>query len=206
MNKPIDLSSIDALLFDLGGVVIQIRFDRVMATWASHAGVPAADLTARFSFDQPYMDHEVGLIDSTAYFATLRESLGIDLTDAEFSEGWVAIYDSTIPGIESVLAQAKQRWPVYGFTNSNDAHIEIGAELFADSWSMFDKIFVSSQIGLRKPTKEAFEYVSQDMGVALDRILFFDDTAENVEGARAVGMPAVLVSSIDDVRGALELS
>jgi HAD superfamily hydrolase (TIGR01509 family) len=45
---------------------------------------------------------------------------------------------------------------------------------------------VSSTIGLRKPVAEAYDYVVRAIGVSADRIVFFDDTLENIEGARAV--------------------
>ena len=42
-------------------------------------------------------------------------------------------------------------------------------------------------MGLRKPEAEAFAAIANDVGVPLERILFFDDTEQNVAGARAVG-------------------
>src|SRR5262249_51914286 len=54
---------VHALLFDLGGVVIEIDFDRVLARWALHAGTDFAALKSRFSFDPSYQRHERGEID-----------------------------------------------------------------------------------------------------------------------------------------------
>jgi FMN phosphatase YigB (HAD superfamily) len=50
---------------------------------------------------------------------------------------------------------------------------------------------VSHEIGARKPEPAAFRSVVADMGLAPDRVLFFDDSAENVAGARACGLRAV---------------
>jgi putative hydrolase of the HAD superfamily len=58
--------------------------------------------------------------------------------------------------------------------------------------------FISSDIGLRKPDPEAFEFVAAQLGVPLSRILFLDDTLRNVEGARHVGMQAEQIRSPDD--------
>ncbi len=68
----------------------------------------------------------------------------------------------------------------------------------------FRQVFASSEIGLRKPEPEAFMAVADAMGTRPERILFFDDSQANVEGARQVGMSAVLVTSMDDVAGALD--
>ena len=68
----------------------------------------------------------------------------------------------------------------------------------------FTKVFVSSRIGLRKPDAEAFAHVAQEIGVAPERILFFDDSAANIAGARAVGFQTVLGRSNADIVAALE--
>jgi putative hydrolase of the HAD superfamily len=74
---------------------------------------------------------------------------------------------------------------------------------FANELSIFTSIFVSSELGLRKPDPEAFAEVASRAGFSPSEFLFFDDTSENVDGARAAGMQAVLVQSISDVRDAL---
>jgi hypothetical protein len=95
----IALYSADALLFDLGGVVIEIDFDLVFARWAAHAQQPLDTIKAKFSFDAFYERHERGEIDAAAYFASLRTSLSIDISDPQFVDGWNAIYVREIPGI-----------------------------------------------------------------------------------------------------------
>ena len=53
-------SPIDALLFDLGNVVIRIDFERVFARWAALAGCDAARLREKFSHDEPYQRQSAG--------------------------------------------------------------------------------------------------------------------------------------------------
>jgi HAD superfamily hydrolase (TIGR01509 family) len=195
--------NVDALLFDLGGVVIEIDFARAVATWAAAARVPADTLQSRFTFDAAYERHERGEIDAAAYFAALRASLQVEITDAEIVAGWTAIYLREVPGIRDLLRSVESRLPLYAFTNSNPTHQAIWTRRYADVLKSFRKVFISSEMGLRKPEAAAFAAISNEIGVPLDRILFFDDTRANVDGALAVGMPAVHVRSIDDVRSAL---
>jgi putative hydrolase of the HAD superfamily len=193
----------DALLFDLGGVIIDIDFDRVFARWAPCAGCDPALLRERFTQDEPYQYHEIGKIGIADYFASLRASLGIDLTDAQFLEGWNAIFVDEVPGIAALLARAAQRLPLYAFTNSNPAHEACWSERFAGVLKHFRKVFVSSSIGMRKPDAEAFAFVVKNIGVPANRIVFFDDSPHNIEGARACGLQTVLVTSPSDVTAAL---
>jgi HAD superfamily hydrolase (TIGR01509 family) len=67
----------------------------------------------------------------------------------------------------------------------------------------FRRVFVSSEMGLRKPELASFDFIAREIGVAPGRILFFDDTLANVEGARRAGLQAVRVSGPDDVRNAV---
>ena len=181
----------DALLFDLGGVVLNIDFDRMFVRWAHHAGQEPAALRARFSFDEFYARHERGEISASEYFSSLRSSLRIDLSDAQFVDGWTAIYIGEIPGVPGLLRSLKDRIPLYAFTNSNPTHMKVWASAYAETLKNFRRVFVSSDMGTRKPEPEAFAKVAAAIGVPVDRILFFDDTGENVRGAMAVGMQAV---------------
>jgi glucose-1-phosphatase len=193
----------DALLFDLGRVVLDIDFNRTLRLWADHAGCEPVHLVERFSRDGPYRRHERGEISDAAFFAGLRTSLGVDLSDAQFLEGWNAIFAGEIPGIDRLLARAAQRLPLYAFSNTNNSHVEYFSEEYADVLGHFRELFLSSSIGLRKPDAEAYDHVVKAIGVPAERIVFFDDLAENVEGARDRGLIAVHVTSPDDVAKAL---
>lgn len=189
----------DALLFDLGRVVIDIDFTRALNCWAGHAGCEPAHLIGRFSPDDAYKRHERGEISDAEYFAALRGSLGIDVTDAQFLEGWNAIFAGEMPDIEPLLARAARRLPLYAFSNTNRAHEAHFSQAFAQVLGHFRKLFLSSTIGLRKPEAAAYDHVVKNIGVAAERIVFFDDVMENVEGARARGLLAVHVTSTRDI-------
>jgi HAD superfamily hydrolase (TIGR01509 family) len=196
--------SADALLFDLGRVVIDIDFNKTLACWAGHAGCEPAHLVGRFSSrDEIYQRHEKGEISDAEFFAGLRALLGVGLSDAQFLEGWNAIFAGEMPGIAALLARAAKRLPLYAFSNTNSAHVEHFSQAFAGVLGHFNEIFLSSAIGLRKPDAAAYDHVVKAIGTPAERIVFFDDLAENIEGARARGLTAVHVTSPDDVAHAL---
>jgi len=203
MNLPLAPNSADALLFDLGRVVLDIDFSKVVASWAGHAGCEPARLVGRLSPNDAWKRHERGEISDAAFFEGLRGSLGIDITDIQFLEGWNAIFAGEMPGIGAMLARAGTRLPLYAFSNTNGAHVEHFSRAYADLLGHFREIYLSSAIGLRKPEAAAYDHVVNAIGVPASRILFFDDSAENVAGARARGLSAVHVRSPDDIATAL---
>ncbi len=193
-----------ALLFDLGNVLVEIDFERVLDRWASLAGCDAQKVRERFSHDEPYQRFERDEIGAADYFASLRRSLGIELSDAQFLDGWNRVFVRTVPGVEDLVKRAARRLPLYAFSNTNVAHQAHWSTRFAELLAPFTQVFASPQLGLRKPEPEAFHAVARDIGLAPQRILFFDDSLENVDGAHAVGMPAIHVRSVADLHAALE--
>ena len=116
-NSPVDESRVGrgvprAILFDLGGVVIDIDFKRAFEIWAARASCDAADLERRFTLDEAYELHETGDLDSSAYFSALRKRLKVSLSEEDLVAGWNDIYLGTIPGMERLLATASLQFPL----------------------------------------------------------------------------------------------
>ena len=193
----------DALLFDLGRVVLDIDFSKALACWAGHAGCTPSDIAARWAIDESYHHHERGTISDEAFFEGLRRSLGIAISDEQFLDGWNAIFAGEMDGIAPLLQRAAKHFPLYVYSNTNRAHVAHFTRIHAHTLKPFRELFYSSSIGMRKPEPAAFDHVVKAMGVPASRIVFFDDLAENVASARALGIKAVQVKSSRDVADAL---
>ncbi len=192
-----------ALLFDLGGVLLDIDFDCAFRHWAQCAGVPVESIAARFKQDTAYDAHERGEISGAQYFAALRTMLKIDLSDAEFTDGWSSILRGVIPGADTLLAALAATTPVYIFSNTNALHFARWGADYPALLAPVTKVFCSHAIGLRKPAVAAFNKVCALMNTAPARIVFFDDLPDNVAGARRCGLHAFQVTALDDIRHAL---
>lgn len=195
-----DDSRTEVLLFDLGGVVFDIDLDRAFEHWAARSGVPAERLRRFRHADAWYERYERGEIETAEYFDALCDRLGIVLSHEELEAGWNAIFRGEVAGVVELLRALGERMPVYAFSNTNVAHQRFWERHYAAALEHFRAIFVSCELGLRKPEAEAFLRVSDVIGADPERILFFDDTRENVDGARAIGMSAVHVRDAADVR------
>ena len=192
-------NDVDALLYDFGGVIIEIDFDRVFARWSGLSGVPFDTVKARFRHGEEYNAHERGSLDARAFYDWVRRAIGFDLDDAQVRDGWMRVLGPEIPPTVDAIRRLEGRVPQYLFSNTNTEHYEVWGPRHARALAPIARQFISCDIGLRKPDAEAFHYVAREIGVAPGRILFFDDTAHNVEGARAAGLQAVHVRSPEDV-------
>lgn len=191
------------VVFDLGGVVIDVDFARVLARWARLTGAEPARLRERFSHDDGFRRHERGELDDDGFRRHLERTLGIALSPAQFAEGWNAIFGGLQPGIVDVLDALKPRVRLACFTNTNTLHEVRWRELYGDAMERFERVFCSHRIGRRKPEPEAYVHVARELGVEPGRILFFDDGQAQVDGARAAGWEAERVASVADIRAAL---
>ena len=66
-------SDVRALVFDLGNVLVEIDFSRVLSVWAGYAGLEIEELSPRFSLQNKYHERfERGEISSLAFFKGMR--------------------------------------------------------------------------------------------------------------------------------------
>ena len=194
---------VDALLYDFGGVIIEIDFDRIFARWAELAGVPFERVKGRFSHGEAYQRHERGEIELGEYYRALRAELGIALDDAQLIDGWQRVFGPEHPEVVEVMRGLRGRVPQFLLSNTNATHYDHFRHRYARTLAHLDRIFASCEMGKRKPEPEAFAHVASATGVPLERMLFLDDTVANLEGARALGMKTVHVRSPRDVLDAL---
>lgn len=192
-----------AVLFDLGGVVLDIDFDRALAAWRPHSRLPPQRLRELFAFDEPFRQHETGRLDDAGYFAHLRQLLALDCGLADVEAGFNAIFIAEIRETVALLGALRGRVPCYAISNTNPAHVRHMRRAFPGLLDRFDHVFTSHEIGHRKPQPESFRHVLRAIGLPAPEVLLFDDLAPNVEAARALGLQAVLVQDPADVREAL---
>ncbi len=192
-----------ALLFDLGGVVVEIDFDRALAAWQPWSRHSPEELAHAFRHDDAFERHERGEMPDDAYFRHLAGCLAFEGDRAGIEAGWNDLFVGTIDETLDLIRAVRRRVPCHAFTNTNPAHHATWAARYPAVPDAFGHVFTSHRLGAREPEREAFRRVVDAIGVDADAILFFDDNAANVAGARAAGLEAVLVHSPADVRTAL---
>jgi 2-haloacid dehalogenase len=187
--------SIDAVVFDLGGVLIDWnprylyrkllpddpeRIEWFLANVCNDAwneeqdsGRPFADAVNLLCGSHP--DHEPLI---RAYHARWPEMLKGDIPET------VAILDE--------LRQARRR--LYALTNWSAETFPVALQRF-EFLSWFDHIVVSGELGVRKPHAEIFHHLLEHIGLPAPRTFFVDDSRRNVEAARTLGLDAVLFTT-----------
>jgi glucose-1-phosphatase len=192
-----------AVLFDLGGVVLDIDLARPLAMWQPHSRLPPRELREAFRQDEPWCRHETGHLPPEGFLAHLREVLALECDLDTVRAGFNALLVAEIEATVRLLDAIRPDVPRYAISNTNPVHVAEIARAFPGLLPRFTRVFVSHEIGHRKPDAAAFRHVLDAIGVAAPQALLFDDLLPNIEAARAIGMQAVQVRGPEDVRQGL---
>ena len=178
---------IEALLFDLGKVLVDFEFERGLRQFAARTSLSRAEFD-RVILDQTWIrEYESGEISTDEYHRYLQEDGKLEMSVDEFHEAWSAVF---IPGLivpESLLRNLKERYPLILVSNTNDSH----ARFIAKNYRIFDyfdrKIF-SHEVRSMKPDRKIYEAAIAAAGKPPEALFFTDDREENVEGAAKLGI------------------
>lgn len=181
-------------IFDMGNVIIDIDFKRVLGVWSHLSGTPLATLTERFKMGEVFQQHERGEISDEQFAADLCNEMGIALSFEQFSAGWHAVFVGLRPEIISLFQKLREEGHrVVVLSNTNRLHLDFWPQHYPEIEANTDAMYLSQNLGMRKPEPEIFQHVLEKEGFTADQAVFFDDVAENIEAARAAGIEAVWV-------------
>ena len=189
------MTSIKAIIFDLGKVVFDLSFDRTFDFWAKASGKQINDIKNNFRFDGPYEKFEIGELTPEQFRLQLSQQLNISLPDKTFDEGWCNLYLDTYKEIDSLLADLKNKFRLVALTNTNEIHETVWTVKYAETLQNFEKVFSSHHIKARKPNEPAHKIVLDYLKLEPKQSVFIDDNAENITGAGKLGIHTILALS-----------
>lgn len=184
------MSRIQVLVSDLGKVLLPFEVERVWQALNPHFGVTHEE--ARNVVQALFRETRFGAggVDGREFYRHLVEQSGLRLPYEAFCVAWSDMFweDEAVIRLIAEAPVAKR----YILSNTNDIHWEFIRERYAHVLGRFDRALASHELKLEKPAPEIYEWVIRDSGYPPEAHLFIDDIEANVEGARAVGMDAIL--------------
>lgn len=181
---------VEVVLFDVGNVLIQLNYDRIFELWAAPGGHDPKALRNLFTLTDSFFEYERGAASTADYVVSLNELLGTNLDVDQFRLGWNAIFDGEIADMAQLLDDVAQHARLFAFSNTNVDHVEVFAD-YKNILDRFEKVYVSNDVGERKPDVAAYAAVVNAIGVKPEKVLFLDDIDDNVQGAIKAGLNSV---------------
>ena len=194
-------NEITHILFDLGGVIIELRGPAIKEEWI---GPPMSvdEIWERWLLSPAAKEFESGLISPDEFAKRIVDELSLDVTPEVLLEHIKNLMLGLYEGAPELLRALRPRYTTGLYSNSNELHWQIKMEVFGLK-DLFDYFFPSHLIGKVKPDPASLEYVLAEMQVPAERILFLDDNRLNVEKAREYGIAAERVKGIDEAMSCL---
>ncbi len=197
------LSSVKNIIFDLGGVVIDLDRERCVESF-TRIGFPEADTLIDFYHPAEFFNRlERGEITAAEVCDIIRSTYPCKASDKEICDSY-SDFLSGIPlfklrMIESLKARG---FKIYALSNINEIVMPKVRQLFeADGKSIeeyFDKLYLSFEMKSLKPDAEIFEMLIKDSGIKPEETLYIDDSERNIEAGREFGLQLYLASAHED--------
>lgn len=186
------MSKIEWVLFDLGGVLVEVEQPRIFSALSQGCGLPAAEVEERLKsaihlwnpfIEREFTPGELAQLVNGLLSAHLTEQQVVDAFNAELGE--------TIQSTAELLPGLRRKTQVGCLSNTNSIHWDrlLSAYSFMGN---FDRRFASQILGCAKPKGIVYEKVEKLLGVPARSILFFDDRQDNVDAALRLGWNARL--------------
>ncbi|URN99244.1 glucose-1-phosphatase [Leclercia adecarboxylata] len=182
-------------IFDLGNVIVDIDFNRVLGAWSNFSRVPLATLKQSFTMGEAFHQHERGEITDEVFAEKLCQEMALSLSYEQFSHGWQAIFVGIRPDVITIMHKLREQGHrVVVLSNTNRLHTTFWPEEYPDVKAAADKIYLSQEMGMRKPEARIYQAVLQAEGFSAADAVFFDDNVDNIEGANQLGITSILVT------------
>jgi glucose-1-phosphatase len=198
-----EMPVIQMVVFDMDGVLCRYRLERRLALLAAWSGKRPEAIRAAI-WGSGFEDAaERGALSADEYLLGFGERMGYPLSAAQ----WVEARRVATEPDQAVLALARllrRARPVGMFTNNPwllQRHI---AEVFPAVPDLFGpRAVFSAELGRSKPDPEAFRRLAARLECTPEAMLYFDDDASYVAGARDAGLSAYQVGGVAGVRAGL---
>jgi len=192
--------TIKAVIFDLGGVIIDIDYEKTVEAFTNLGAHKFKEIFSQFKQSDVFDLYETGRIQCDEFRQRLCQELEIEISNEQFDNAWNAMLGS-IPkeGLTYISALKEQGYKTYLYSNTNPIHLkkvldilqkDTGHTNFDD---FFDRQFYSHEYGKRKPHVDSFTTLARDIKLSPDEIIFIDDTSIHVNGAKDTGIHAYLI-------------
>lgn len=194
---------IQNLLFDLGGVIMDIKKDNCVEALRLLGFRNPEEYLGDYSQKGPFGQLEQGLISADEFRAFVRSQIDGTVTDAQIDDA----FNKFLIGIPVErlrhLQLLRQRYGIYLLSNTNAImwNSKIADEFRKDGLTMeayFDGIVTSFEAKLLKPDVKIFEYAAAHCHIKPEETLFLDDSLSNLNGAEEAGYRTAHVPEGED--------
>lgn len=192
--------TISAILFDIGGVLIELdglpSLAKLLDSQQSHD-----EIYKNWMASPSVIGHETGKLSTDEFAVQVVKDLNIDLSPDAFMENFSTWIVGIFPNTFDLLDAIPSTLTVAALSNTSAAHwVHVEATGLTNK---LDHLFLSHEIGHLKPDHQSFQAAVDGLQLPAEEIIFFDDNMQNVHAANAFGLKAHQVLNPEHARQVL---
>jgi HAD superfamily hydrolase (TIGR01509 family) len=190
------------IVLDMGGVLVNIEWSERVSGLLGRS-LPIDEVHHLWVNARSTLDFETGRTNLDEFTTAFIKEFQLDVSPETVKYEFMQIVREPNPNCSKVLSTLKQNYHLSMLSNTNEAHYGKLRDRY-DFFDYFDKIFLSYQIGLMKPSEAIFKHILSILSTSPEKVAFFDDGTRNVEAAKEVGIQAFQVHSPDEIMAVVD--
>lgn len=199
------MKKFEAVIFDYGGVIINIDYQ---ATLKAFKKLGISDIDAMYSQaaqSNLFSDFETGMISPQFFINQLLSFAPVGTTPNQIVHAWNAmILDVPKESIVLLERLKTEGYRIFLLSNTNSLHIDLANrrwDLVSDKSpkELFEKVYYSHEVNMRKPTVEIFQKVIDENELKPENTLFIDDSIQHIEGAEKANLNTLFLPEREEL-------
>jgi len=186
------MKNIKAIIFDLGAVILNINYQNTIDAFSKLGVKNASSFYSKKAQTNLFNQIEIGDITAKKFLTELQKETN-NASINQVSEAWNAMLLDLPENRLAVIQSLKKKHSIYLLSNTNTIHLDtfkkkLGRVRWLRFYNLFDKMYLSHEMGLRKPNAAIFEYILEEQNLKPEEVFFIDDSSEHIEGANKLGI------------------
>lgn len=189
------VAAFDTLILDL---------DDVLFTWVPDTRSSITPtMMYRILRTTTWFDYERGDLSQMECYEQAAKQMGVPAQDIASAVRSAQQTLTFHPDIVDIIRKFKPGRKVYAMANMSAPDWSIVQTLFSN-WDIFDGLFISAEMGIRKPDFGFYRHVVEHTGADVSRTIFIDDLVDNVLVARSFGMAGIIYQDLNSLEQSLQ--
>ena len=197
------MNNIDALIFDFGGVIINLDYRKPVDEFKKLGIIDSKKLYSKKEQTKLFDSLECGQISDENFLNEIRKKSNTN--DLELiKKAWNSILLNIPEERVHLLKKLSSKYKIFLLSNTNSIHLkEIISSYGEKKWknfiSIFNDVYFSNQIGMRKPNENIFFYVINKNKLDVSKTLFIDDSPQHIKTAKKIGFKTYHLTNKEDI-------
>jgi epoxide hydrolase-like predicted phosphatase len=190
----VNIAEVKNIIFDWGGVITDLHTERTIQAFHELGFRQFSETVFRKEGPNLFLRFETGKVDEAGFLNELKQYLNPGVTHDQIRNAWNALLGDLPAERWILLKSLKHMFRTFLLSNTNSLHIAYYSGRLENLYGvygyqhLFEKVYLSHLLGMRKPDREIYEYVLKDSRLEATETLFIDDNPDNIATAQALGI------------------